>query len=51
MALITDAPLDRDTEADGLAFARRVLGIEAGALELVRNRLDSTIAKAADRDG
>jgi arabinose-5-phosphate isomerase len=49
MALITDAPHARDTEAEGLAFAREVLRIEAGALGLVRDRLDSTIAKAADR--
>jgi len=49
MALITDAPLARDTESEGLAFAREVLRIEAEALDLVRARLDSTIAKAADR--
>ncbi len=49
MALITDAPLARDTEAEGLAFARDVLRIEAEALDLVRDRLDVSIAKAADR--
>ncbi len=49
MALITDAPLARNTEAEGLAFARDVLRIEAKALGLVRDRLDVSIAKAADR--
>jgi arabinose-5-phosphate isomerase len=49
MALITGAPVARDTEAERLAFAREVLRIEAGALDLVRARLDSTIVKAADR--
>jgi arabinose-5-phosphate isomerase len=49
MAMITDAPLVPGTEAEGLAFAREVLRIEAEALDLVRDRLDSTIARAADR--
>ena len=49
MAMITDQDLARETEAEGLEFAREVLRIEAGAIELVRDRLDSTIAKAADR--
>jgi len=49
MALITDAPQGLDTEADGLAFARDVLRIEALTLGLVRDRLDATIARVADR--
>ena len=50
MALITDIPraLDLDTEAEGLAFARDVLRIEADAIDLVRDRLDLTISRAAD---
>ena len=47
MAMITDLPPDLDTEADGLAFARDVLRVEADALDLVRDRLDGTIAQAA----
>ena len=39
MAMITDAPLASETEAEGLAFAREVLRIEAEALERVRERL------------
>jgi arabinose-5-phosphate isomerase len=49
MALITDSDLDRETEARGLEFAREVLRIEANALDLVRMRLDATIARAAER--
>lgn len=48
MAMITDAPLALETEAEGLAFAREVLRIEAEALERVRDRLGVTIARAAD---
>ncbi len=48
MAMITDAILASDTEAEGLAFARDVLRIEAEALELVRKRLGSSIARAAE---
>ena len=49
MAMITDASLASDTEADGLAFAREVLRIEAEALERVRDRLGVSIARAAAR--
>src|SRR3954470_7102232 len=49
MAMITDSSLARETEAEGLAFAREVLRIEADALDRVRDRLDSTIARAADQ--
>ena len=48
MAMITDASLALETEAEGLAFAREVLRIEAHALERVRERLTSAIARAAD---
>lgn len=48
MAMITDASLALETEAEGLAFAREVLRIEAFALERVRERLNSSIARAAD---
>ena len=48
MAMITDASLALETEAEGLAFAREVLRIEAEALERVRDRLSGTIARAAD---
>jgi arabinose-5-phosphate isomerase len=48
MALITDAPLAQDTEAEDLAFARDVLRIEAEAIELVRTRLGVSIARAAE---
>ena len=48
MAMITDASLASDVEADGLAFARDVLRIEAEALERVRVRLGNSIARAAD---
>ena len=39
MAMITDASLSLETEAEGVAFAREVLRIEAEALERVRERL------------
>ena len=48
MAMITDASLASETEAEGLAFAREVLRIEAEALERVRDRLGPSIAQAAD---
>ncbi len=48
MAMITDASLGLETEAEGLAFAREVLRIEADALERVRDRLGVSIARAAD---
>ncbi len=49
MAMITDASLhsDPNTEADGLAFAREVLRVEAEALQRVRDRLGVSIARAA----
>ncbi len=47
MAMITDASLAVETEAEGLAFAREVLRIEAEALERVRDRLGVSIARAA----
>jgi arabinose-5-phosphate isomerase len=49
MAMITDPTLAWETEAEGLAFAREVLRIEADALDRVRERLDSTIARAAEQ--
>jgi arabinose-5-phosphate isomerase len=48
MAMITDASLALETEAEGLAFARDVLRIEAEALERVRERMGVSIARAAD---
>lgn len=48
MAMITDASLVSATDAEGLAFAREVLRIEAKALERVRERLGDAIARAAD---
>src|SRR5262245_17260604 len=48
MAMITDASLAMETEAEGLAFAREVLRIEADALERVRDRLGVSIARAAE---
>jgi arabinose-5-phosphate isomerase len=48
MAMITDASLAWETEAEGLAFAREVLRIEARALDRVRDRLGVAIARAAD---
>jgi arabinose-5-phosphate isomerase len=48
MATITEWPLASEIEAEGLAFAREVLRIEAEALERVRDRLGESIARAAD---
>jgi arabinose-5-phosphate isomerase len=48
MAMITDCSLASETEAEGLAFARDVLRIEAEAIERVRERLGESIARAAD---
>ncbi|WZO98561.1 KpsF/GutQ family sugar-phosphate isomerase [Isosphaeraceae bacterium EP7] len=48
MAMITDASLDFETEAEGLAFARDVLRIEAEALGQVRLRLGTSIVRAAE---
>lgn len=48
MAMITDASLALETEAEGVAFARNVLRIEAQALERVRERIGPAIARAAD---
>jgi arabinose-5-phosphate isomerase len=48
MAMMTDAPLALETEAQGLSFAREVLRIEAQALERVRDQLGLSIARAAD---
>ncbi len=49
MAMITDSDLAWEAEAEGVLFAREVLRIEADALDRVRERLDSTIARAAER--
>jgi arabinose-5-phosphate isomerase len=51
MAMITDASpaWDVESEAEGVAFAREVLRIEAEALERVRERLGVAIARAANR--
>src|SRR5215468_6951543 len=48
MATITEWPLASETEAEGVAFAREVLRIEAEALERVRDRLGESIARAAE---
>ena len=48
MALISDIPRALDTEAEGLAFARDVLRIEADAIDRVRDQLDATISRAAE---
>jgi arabinose-5-phosphate isomerase len=48
MAMITDASLALETEAEGLAFAREVLRIEAQAVERVRDRLGLSIPRAAE---
>jgi arabinose-5-phosphate isomerase len=48
MATIADRSLAAGSETEGLAFARRVLRIEAEAIERVRDRLDDGIARAAD---
>lgn len=49
MAMITEAPLALESEAEGLAYARDVLRLEAEALARVRERLDHSIARAADQ--
>ena len=48
MALVADAPPGLETEAQGLAFARSVLDVEAQALLRVRGHLDGSIARAAN---
>ncbi len=48
MATITEWPLASETEAEGLAFVREVLRIEAEALERVRDRLGDSITCAAE---
>jgi arabinose-5-phosphate isomerase len=48
MAMMTNATLASEIEAEGLAFARDVLRIEAEALERVRDQLGHSIARAAD---
>jgi arabinose-5-phosphate isomerase len=48
MAMITDATLASITEAEGLAFAREVLRIEAEAIERVRDRLGNSISRVAE---
>jgi arabinose-5-phosphate isomerase len=48
MAMISDASLALETEAEGLAFAREVLRIETQALERVRDHLDLSIARGAE---
>jgi arabinose-5-phosphate isomerase len=48
MATVADTSLGWETEADGIAFAREVLRIEADALNRVRDRIDASIARAAD---
>lgn len=49
MTPVTEARsrLETESEAEGLAFARSVLAVEAQALERVRLRLDTAIARAA----
>jgi arabinose-5-phosphate isomerase len=48
MAMITDATLALETEAEGLEFAREVLRIEAEAIGRVRDRLGHSLPRAAD---
>ena len=50
MAMITDWSLASETEAEGLAFAREVLRIEAEAIERVRERLGESIAPGRGPD-
>lgn len=48
MATVSESPLGLlESEAESLAFARSVLGIEIEALERVRDRLDAAIVRAA----
>ncbi len=51
MPILTDARegFEVQTDLEGLAFARRVLAIEAEALERVRRKLDGSITLAAER--
>ena len=49
MATVAETSLGWETEADGIAFAREVLRIEAEALAQVRDRIDEAIARAADQ--
>jgi arabinose-5-phosphate isomerase len=46
--MIIDASLAWETEADGVAFARNVLRVEAQALERVRERMGPEVPQAAD---
>src|SRR3954470_19986180 len=52
MAMITDATLatglESEAEAEGLAFAREVIRIEARALERVGAQLGRSLSRAAD---
>jgi arabinose-5-phosphate isomerase len=48
MVKITSGSLASEVEVEGLAFAREVLRIEAEAIERVRDRLEETVARAAD---
>ena len=48
MAMITDESLALKSEAEGLAFAREVLRIEADALDRVSERLSGSFSLAAD---
>ena len=48
MGLATEfAPATAGSEAESLDFVREVLRVESKALDLVRRRLDGTIARAA----
>ncbi|HWE37845.1 MAG TPA: KpsF/GutQ family sugar-phosphate isomerase [Isosphaeraceae bacterium] len=47
MATATEGPPGVATDGDALAFARRVLDIEAEALDRVRDRLDGRLVRAA----
>jgi len=49
MATVAETSLGWEVEADGIAFAREILRIEAEALLQVRERIDESIARAADR--
>ena len=48
MAMMSDASLALETEAEDLAFAREVLRIEAEAIERVRWRLGGEVVRGAD---
>jgi arabinose-5-phosphate isomerase len=48
MAMITDGSLALEAEAEGLAFARDVLRIEAEAIATVRDRLGPELARGAE---